>query len=426
MKILLALVSLAAAFLGSAGVATWLVEQRLATLMPGGLAFRVLSYNPLTGRLLLRDVSGRTADGREIFRAEEVSATAPVGGLLAGAVTLQRVQVASPRLVVPAAPVLRLISLGGAAARVAPIAVNGLVVTHGALVIEDAARGEPLVVRDVAVRADRMAAFGGEGAFAVEMALYGASVRITGQRALGAPGYAVHVRASGLDAVAALRDFPMVLAGTGVTLAQGRVDIDGTLLFAEQGILASGQARLERVLARFADRRLAPFSAASIILGVDRWDLGAGAGRIARLELRAPRLSVSLRRSIPPLLTSLLELVGDDDVILRRLRVVDGHVTLDRADGPVTLRRLSLALQARERLAGAGFLVTARAGVGTDGHLAVDGELARDLRTAEGALRAGGVKAGSCAVSDATVPLPSEPTLQAVIDALAATCAPLL
>jgi hypothetical protein len=336
MKVLLALLALCATLFGGAGVATWLVEQRLATLAPGGLVFEALSYNPFTGRLAMRHVAARDAGGREIFRADAITATAPALDLLAGVVTLQRVQVASPRLVVPAGPVLTLIGLGGEAPTSSPVAVNGLVVTRGALVIEDAARSEPLVVRDLAVRADRVAAFGGEGAFAVEMALYGASVRITGQRALGAPGYAVHVRASGLDAVAALRDFPALTAGTGVTLAGGRADIDGTLLFAEQGLLVSGQAKLERVLARFVDRGLSPFSAASIILAVDRWDVGAGSGRISRLELRAPRLTVNLRRSVPPLLTSLLDVFADDGVVLRRIRVVDGHLTLDVPDGPVT------------------------------------------------------------------------------------------
>ena len=422
MKLLLAAVALAAALLGGAGIATRLVEQRLATLTPGGVAFDRLSYNPLTGRLDLRSVSARDADGREVFRADAVRAVAPLTDLLAGVVTLERAQVASPRLVVPAAPVMRLIALGGAAPRPAPIAVNGLVVTHGALVIEDAGGEQPLVVSDLAVRADRMAAFGGHGAFAVEMALYGANVRVTGQRALGAPGYAVHVRTSGLDAVGALRDFPSLVAGRGVTLTSGRVDVDATLLFAEQGLLVSGQARLERVLARFADRALSQFSAAAIILGVDRWDVAAGAGRISRLELRAPRLSVSLRRGVPSMLASLLDVFDDDGLVLRRLRIVDGTLTVDVPDGPITLRRLMLGLQARETLSGAGFVLTGRAGVGTDGHLSVEGALSRNLRRAEGALRAASVKAGACNVSDATVRLPQAPTLEAVIAALASTC----
>ena len=422
MKLLLTALALAAALLGGAGVATWMVEQRLAGLTPGGVTFEALSYNPFTGRLVVRHVAGRDANGREVFRADEVRASAPVADLLSGVVTLQRAHIASPRLVVPAAPVMKLIALGGAAPRPAPIAMNGLVVTHGALVIEDADRAEPLIVRDLAVSADRMAAFGGDGAFAVEMALYGTNVRVTGQRAFGAPGYAVHVRANGLDAVAALRDFPRLIAGSGVTLTNGRADIDAMLIFAEHGLLVSGQARLERVLARFADRRLSPFSAATIILGVDRWDVTAGAGRISRLELRAPRLSISLRRGAPAMLTSLLAVVDDDGLVLRRVRIVDGTLTLDVPDGPLTLRSLNVGLQARETLAGAGFVVTGRAGIGADGRVSLEGSLSRDFRQAEGALRAVAIKAGACNVTDATIPLPEEPTLTTVVEALAATC----
>jgi hypothetical protein len=422
MKVLLAIIGFTAVLVGGAGVTTWLLERRLALLAPGGLRFDALSYNPLSGELVLGHVHGRDASGREIFRADAVTATAPVVELLAGTLTLRRVRVASPRLVVPAGPVMTLIGLGGEAPGAAPITVDGLVVTQGSLVIEDAARGAPLVVRDLAVRADRMAAFGGEGAFAMEMALYGAHVRVTGQRALGSPGYAVHVRANDLDVVAALRDFPAVTAGRGVTLASGRADIDGTVLFADHGLLVSGQARLERVLARFADRRLSPFSAATIILAVDRWDVAAGTGRISRLELRSPRLSVSLRRRAPTVLTSLLDVVADEGIVLRRVRVVNGSLTLDGPDGPLTLRALSLGLQARERLGGAGFVLTGHARVGGEGRLAVEGAISRDLRQAEGALRAAGVTAGTCAVADATVPLPAEPTLQALVAALAATC----
>lgn len=84
MKVLLAAVALLAALLGGAGIATWLAEHRLAALLPGGLVFDTLGYNPLTGRLALRHVSGRDANGREIFRADEVSATASALDLLAG------------------------------------------------------------------------------------------------------------------------------------------------------------------------------------------------------------------------------------------------------------------------------------------------------------------------------------------------------
>lgn len=94
MKILIAVLSLAALLFGGAGIATWLVAQRLATLTPGGVAFDALRYNPLTGALVLRQVSGRDGNGREVFRADEIRATAPVADLLAGVVTLQRAQVA--------------------------------------------------------------------------------------------------------------------------------------------------------------------------------------------------------------------------------------------------------------------------------------------------------------------------------------------
>lgn len=415
MKLLLAALSLAALVFGGAGVGTWLVEQRLATLLPGGLRFEALSYDPLTGRLALRQVSGCDAEGREIFRAAEVRATASILEAFAGMVTLRRVQVAAPRLVVPAAPVSSVLRLP-ATVRTASVAVDGLVMTSGALVIEDGARGEPLVVRDFAMRADH-------GAFAVEMALYGAPVRITGQRPLGAPGYAVHVRAAGLDAVAALRDFPALTAGAGVTLAGGRADVDATLFFTDEGMLVSGQARLERVLARFADRRLSPFSAAAVILAVDRWDVEAGTGRISRLELRGPRFAVNVQRRVPALLTSLLDRFAGEGVVVRRVRVVDGTLTIDSPDVLVTLHGVNLALQARETLAGAGFVLAGRAAVGPGGHVAVEGSLSRDLRAAEGALRATGVTARGCAIADTTVPLPVEPTLHALVAALAESCA---
>jgi len=122
------------------------------------------------------------------------------------------------------------------------------------------------------------------------------------------------------------------------------------------------------------------------------------------------------------MLASLLDVFGDDGIVLRRLRVVDGTLTLDVPDGPLTLRSVNLALQARESLSGAAFVLTGRSAIGPEGHVSVQGALSRDLRRAEGALRAGGVNAGSCAVSEATVRLPEQPTLKALVSALAATC----
>ena len=122
------------------------------------------------------------------------------------------------------------------------------------------------------------------------------------------------------------------------------------------------------------------------------------------------------------MLASLLDVFGDDGIVLRRVRIIDGTLTLDVAEGPLTLRGLNVALQSRESLSGAGFVLTGGAGIGPEGRLSVQGALSRDLRHAEGALRAGNIKAGTCLISDATVRLPEEPTLKALIAALAATC----
>ena len=78
MKTLVALAALAAALFGGAGALPLVVEARLASLAPGGLAVTGLNYNPLTGRLTLREVRAHDESGREIFRADEVEATAPL------------------------------------------------------------------------------------------------------------------------------------------------------------------------------------------------------------------------------------------------------------------------------------------------------------------------------------------------------------
>jgi hypothetical protein len=163
--VLLACVALFAALLGGAGVVTMLVESRLSALAPGGLTATALHYNPLSGSLDLRGVVARDGAGREVFRAERVVATAAAANLFGGALLLQRVQIAAPRLIVGAAPALTLIGLR-ARASAPPLSVSGLVVTHGDLLIEDDASRAPLVVRDFSARLDRLSAFGDEAAFA--------------------------------------------------------------------------------------------------------------------------------------------------------------------------------------------------------------------------------------------------------------------
>jgi hypothetical protein len=423
-KALVAAVAFAAALVGGVGALPLLLEARLTSLAPGGLAVAGLHYNPFTGRLILKMVSARDEAGREIFRADEVEATAVLGDLLGAApLTLQRVQVVAPRLVVAQAPALTLIGLGATGLAGPPVVVDGIVVSHGALVVEEPTRGRALVARDLTARLDRLAAFGeGDAAFAVEMALYGTSVRITGQP-LGRGAYALRFRADGLDAPALLEDFPDALAAAGVRLVEGRADVDATLVVAGSRVLATGQVRLERLVAYFADARSTPLTAGALVLAVDRWDLAAGAGRISRLELRRPSLTLGLDRGTPAALTALVDWLAGPDVTLRRLRIVDGTVRLVSGERPVTLRGLTLGLQsAAETGPRAGFVLTARAGVGSEGRLTLDGALSRNLRRAEGAVRAIGVTLQDCSLDDVSVPLPAQASPRAVLAALASTC----
>ena len=109
MKLLLAVVALAAALLGGAGVATWLVEQRLATLTPGGVTFDTLRYNPLTGRLVLRNVSGRDTNGREVASPPPIaiaSTRTPTSDV--HFMTLRRARVITPPVRLRIQPPLRL------------------------------------------------------------------------------------------------------------------------------------------------------------------------------------------------------------------------------------------------------------------------------------------------------------------------------
>ncbi|HZF05729.1 MAG TPA: hypothetical protein VE932_15455 [Patescibacteria group bacterium] len=424
MKALVAAVAFAAALVGGVGALPLLLEARLATLAPGGLAVAGLHYNPFSGRLTLRDVSARDEAGREIFRADVVDATASLGDLLGAApLTLQRVNVVAPRLVVAPAPALTLIGLGAAGLGAPPVVVDGIVVSHGALVLEEPG-GRALVARDLTARLDRLAALGdGDAAFAVETALYGTDVRITGQP-LGRGAYALRFRANGLDAAALLEDFPQALAAAGVRLAEGRADVDATLVVAGSRVLASGQVRVDRLVARFAEPRSAPLTASALVLAVDRWDLAAGAGRISRLELQRPVLT--LDRGTPAAITALVDWLAGPDVMLRRLRIVDGTVRLaaaERGERPVTLRGLTLGLQAAaETGPRAGFVLTARAGVGPEGRLTIDGALSRNFRRAEGAVRAIGVTLEGCGLDDVSVPLPVQASPAAVLGSLAAAC----
>ena len=421
MKTLVALAALAAALFGGAGALPLVVEARLASLAPGGLAIAGLHYNPLTGRLTLREVRAHDESGREIFRADEVEATAPLADFFSGApLTLQRVRMVAPRLVVAQAPALTLVGLGAAGFAAAPVTVDGIMVSDGNLVVEEPGR-RALVARDLTASVDRLNGAGEpDAAFAVETALYGANVRITGQP-LSRGAYALRVRARGLDAAALLEDFPQMLASAGMRLAQGRADVDATLVVAGSRVLASGQLRVERLVARFAEPRSAPFVASALIVAVDRWDVAAGTGRISRLELQRPTLT--LDRGTPGAISALVDWLSSPEVLLRRVRILDGTVRLAVGAQPVTLRGFTLGLQsAAETGPRAGFVLTARAGLGGAGRLTLDGALSRDFRRTEGAVRAIGVTVEGCGLEDVSMPVPVEASPSAVLTALASVC----
>ena len=425
MKALVALAAFAAALFGGAGALPMLLEARVGALAPGGVAVSGLAYNPLTGRLTLRAVSAHDAIGREVFRAAEVDATARLGEIFGAApMTLSRVRLVEPRLVLTDMPPLSLVALGAAAltAAPAPVLLDGLVVSDGAFEVHEPGR-RAFVASELTARMDRATAPGdGEAAFAVDTMLYGANVHITGQP-VGRTAYTLRVRASGVDAAALLHDFPQALGDAGVRLAEGRADVDATLVIAGGRVLASGQLRLERVVARFAEPRSAPLMAAAVIVSVDRWDLAAGAGRISRLEFQ--RATLSFERGTPSAVAAFMQWLARPDVLLRRLRLVDTTVRLPGGATPVTLRGLTLGLQsAGETGPRAGFAVTARAGLGAAGRLTLDGAVSRDFRRAEGAVRAIGVTLEGCGLQDVSLPLPTDVSPNAVLDTLASACSP--
>src|SRR5687767_4505147 len=393
MRILLGLLSLVAFVFGIAGGATLVLERRLAAAVPGGLTFSVLHYNPFSGRLTMSGLHGRDAQGRDVFSAEEVTATADVSTLLAGGVTLRKLHVVSPRVRLGAAGFsLGVSDVAGARRFAPPVNVEGVVITGGTVIVDDAGeRGTPLVVRDIDVRLNQLAAVpraDEEIAFAVEMAVYGTSVQLTGQAVRtqdGPAGYVVHVRARSLDVAAVLRDFPL---GAGVVLDEGRGDVEGDLLLSEGRVLVSGQARLGPMVARFADAAVSPLRARSLFVAVDRFDVGAAAGRVSRLEIGGPSLTVSLRDAPGTELRALVtRLAPPPEIVLRRVQVTEGRITLARAGGTVTLADVDVALQGGETSANVGFTVNARGAVGRQGRMAVTGVLARDFSAVEALVR---------------------------------------
>ena len=391
MRPLVAVLALAAALLGVAGGGTLLVERRLAALAPGGVTFGTLHYNPFTGSLAVSDVRGRDAAGREIFGAEQVQATANPVSLLGGVLSLGRVRVTVPRLTlradsgvaagggfafgdVTAGLGVAHVLLGSRGALALPLNVADLVISGGRVTIEGAGEdGAPLVVRDLDLRLSRLttaAVDTADVAFAVEMAVYGTIVYVTGQPRGG--GYVIHVRARGLDAVALARDVPVgALAG----LERGQAEIDADLVLAGGRVLASGFVRVTDVTLTL------PLAGRPRLLAVaaDAFDLTTGVGRITRLDLVAPLLALPAARAAAVLGEAVDPLRDGRELVVRRISVSDGTLALEGPAG-VRLSRLQLTAQLPERRAESGWVVSARAALGDEAEVSVDGLVARDLR----------------------------------------------
>lgn len=384
MKALLVALTLGVVLFGGAGAASLVLDRRLAALAPGGVQIAALHYNPLSGRLTLAGVRAHDAAGRERFRADHVIATVNPLRLLLRPLTLGRVQIAAPRLTLRAASGFELAELAAglgaasAAATSLPVRVEDLAIADGSLVVEGAgAGGAPLVVRALDLRLSRLttaAITQPDVAFAIAMVVRGATVHVTGQPR-GA-GYGLRVRARGLDVAGLARDLGIAALAE---LHRGRGEVDADLSLAGGRLRASGVARATDVVLTLPVIGRPRLRVAALAVVLDHLDLGSGAGRINRLDLGAPALSLPVATAAPAL-AALVELLRSRPTLLvRRIAVTDGVLALEGAGG-VRLERLQLAAHAPELRGDGPWSVSARAGFGADAALTLDGLVTRDLR----------------------------------------------
>jgi hypothetical protein len=382
-RALVAVLVLAAALVGGAGLGALLVERRLAGLAPGGVEFATLHYNPFTGRLVLGRLRAHDAAGREVFRAEHVRAVVAPVSLLTGALTLGRVQMTEPRLTLRVASGLGLDDVARAlldpGGTVLPLRVDDLVIDDGVLIVEGAGEGgAALVARDLDLRLGRLTtATVGEHdvAFVVEMAVYGTVVRVTGQPRGGA--YALRVRARGLDAAAVARD---VRAAVLDPVERGRADVDAHIVLAGGRVLVSGSVRLADAVLRLPLPGTPRLRASLVAVAADAFDLADGTGRLARVDLVAPTLVVPAGTTAAVLgaLTAPDRTAGS--LLIRRVSIADGTLAIEGRYG-LRLTGLELAAQLTERRPETpGWFVKTRAVLGRDGEVSLEGLVDRDLR----------------------------------------------
>lgn len=385
-RYMIVLLATAALLLGLAGAATQLLARRVSALTTGGVRFASLSYNPLTGRLAIDELRAYDAGGREVFRARAALADLNPIQLLASTPRLARARLTDPRLTLRAQTAFGLMTrtagLGDAPAVVLPLRVDDLLISGGTVVIEAGPGRRLTLVRDLDVRLGRSTTATAspiDVAFATEMAAYGTTVYITGQPR-GA-GYVLRVHAAGVDVVTLAHDLPLPpLRG----LQRGRGELDVELDMIGGRLLASGTVRLADVALPLPAPSRARLRAASVTAVVDRLDLVEGSGRIVRLQLDAPTLSMPAATAPATLATLSEALEAARELIIRRVIITRGTLALEGAGG-VRMDGVQLAAHAPER--DGAWMVSARAGLGRDAGIALDGLVTADLRRLDATAR---------------------------------------
>jgi hypothetical protein len=164
-----------------------------------------------------------------------------------------------------------------------------------------------------------------------------------------------------------------------------RGDVDADLLLTGRRLLASGSVRVADValtLPVSGEPRLRAAALAAILEG---FDLSSGAGRISRIEVGAPTLSLTSASALATLAALVESVRSHPDLLIRRLGITEGTLTLDDT-GRARIEHMRLSAHA-PGVRASGWVVSARAGLGADGEVALDGVLWRDLRALDAATR---------------------------------------
>jgi hypothetical protein len=162
--------------------------------------------------------------------------------------------------------------------------------------------------------------------------------------------------------------------------------VDTVLQVAGDRLLAAGHARVADLVLALPVRGRPRLRAGSVAVVSDGLDLFSGTGRLTRVVVGGPSLSLPLATAAPTLTALLQWLRAPADLRVRRVAVSGGTLALTGAGG-VRLERVQVAAQAFERRGTGSWTVTARAALDNGADVALEGQLARDLRALDAATR---------------------------------------